>query len=776
MVVVAGGMFGLRNEQVVRAVFAAATLLLLVVCQTAEGLAPNTNVTACSGGLTLSPEEGRTLAQHPFLDFIYFTTANVLNTTDTLFAFEYVGVNQYSLVSTLVLPLPYYWTTHLLVSPDGLDLSLTSWNGLNASSSYMLRDLLSSGVPQSNLTLEDVSGYEPQIFTSASVSPDFTFFFEISGGSILTFSRSTVDGSRIPTLSVLLDANTTLDANVWCDSNIVLVGSISPGGVVNRYNRTASSLYLESSISVGSGEITKKLVTSPLNGTSYIVTALIQRTPSYYYLWSLEIPKDIGVIAPIATYDCYWIGVCETATDMVVSPDNVYLYVLTTTGIVKYLYNNGVPDSPALIYTPGGVAMQVSHDGLFFHVLDTSLYNILNRDPFSGNVTCWSPSISVTITATPSRTPSHTLTRTVTPTMTPTKTKTPTISETPTRTPTVSIPVAATSILVESSSVFPSNSEKETPTPTPTPTEKCDFICNDVCVVSADECAKQSSPDSDIEKIDINSDEVRISTKAADTLGKDAEVAPIKVKIKSNKDVEVPVVGSGEDKTAVQYGSVNIPKNTFPKGWTISITPAYNDSLKKAKEQEKDDCGDSESSKSSVTSIAFNLDVYDENGKKQKVENLPKGIDFDIIVTLPESLADEAEKLDFSFINDGADVWKSLGKTTVTPLKSSKPIKSPDGEKLALFRVQSSTSHFTSFAVLLGSTSNGSSGCGSNRTLWIVSVSLLATAIVMTFVLGFFLPKLAFFRVAVYGYDKKAEMKKFTKMRRRVGDVEDIEN
>jgi len=50
--------------------------------------------------------------------------------------------------------------------------------------------------------------------------------------------------------------------------------------------------------------------------------------------------------------------------------------------------------------------------------------------------------------------------------------------------------------------------------------------------------------------------------------------------------------------------------------------------------------------------------------------SIGKGIQFDIIVTLPESLAAKAEDLDFSFINEGAEIWKSLGKTTITPLES----------------------------------------------------------------------------------------------------------
>jgi len=63
-----------------------------------------------------------------------------------------------------------------------------------------------------------------------------------------------------------------------------------------------------------------------------------------------------------------------------------------------------------------------------------------------------------------------------------------------------------------------------------------------------------------------------------------------------------------------------------------------------------------------VSSIAFDLEVYDEHGKKRAVSdlqglytlllcsnvrslisqtNIGKGIEFDIIVTLPESLASE---------------------------------------------------------------------------------------------------------------------------------------
>jgi len=74
-------------------------------------------------------------------------------------------------------------------------------------------------------------------------------------------------------------------------------------------------------------------------------------------------------------------------------------------------------------------------------------------------------------------------------------------------------------------------------------------------------------------------------------------------------------------------------------------------------------------------------------------------------------------------MNDGEEVWQSLGNTTITPMNTT--FESDDGETLQMFSISSTTDHLTSFAVLLGASLTV--GC-SNRVLWIVSLALIGAA------------------------------------------------
>jgi len=54
------------------------------------------------------------------------------------------------------------------------------------------------------------------------------------------------------------------------------------------------------------------------------------------------------------------------------------------------------------------------------------------------------------------------------------------------------------------------------------------------------------------------------------------DVVPITVEVQKGQDTAVPIVGTGGGSSALSYGTINIPKDTFPKGWTVEITPVSN--------------------------------------------------------------------------------------------------------------------------------------------------------------------------------------------------------
>eukprot|EP01102_Stenamoeba_stenopodia_P009654 TRINITY_DN2851_c1_g1_i3.p1 TRINITY_DN2851_c1_g1~~TRINITY_DN2851_c1_g1_i3.p1 ORF type:complete len:339 (-),score=69.54 TRINITY_DN2851_c1_g1_i3:659-1675(-) len=320
--------------------------------------------------------------------------------------------------------------------------------------------------------------------------------------------------------------------------------------------------------------------------------------------------------------------------------------------------------------------MQISNDGLFFHVVSLpNNYFILNRNTATGEVDCSTPSSSASLSYSPSISVSKsvTVTASFTPTAseTPTKSSTPsssgtvslspsatlTVSVTPSRTATVTVTRTATppvsppqqqSTLVTPTTTPSESESKSTKTPTSTPrsTDDCYFRCDDVCVSSNEECLKQITSGLKLTDLDLDSKTIKISSHIAKELGKDADTAkvvPVTITLTSDRDLEVPVIGArGND--AIKYGRVNIGSNAFPEGWTITITPAYKDSLERTGD-DSSGCGDSSDKEQSVTSLAFNLDVFDEHGKKQKISKLSgKDITFDMIVTLPESLADKVFK------------------------------------------------------------------------------------------------------------------------------------
>jgi len=139
----------------------------------------------------------------------------------------------------------------------------------------------------------------------------------------------------------------------------------------------------------------------------------------------------------------------------------------------------------------------------------------------------------------------------------------------------------------------------------------------------------------------------------------DGQVKPVETVVKDDP-ITIPLI-AGSDKGSfltscnafipdtpvcslepLKYGSIYIPKGTFRNGWTVRVTPTGNNvSLYKTSEQQMtnqtksllgieketfdsssgDGCSSSDSA--AVRTISFDINVYDKNGRKQHVDNLP---------------------------------------------------------------------------------------------------------------------------------------------------------
>eukprot|EP01102_Stenamoeba_stenopodia_P014072 TRINITY_DN4644_c0_g2_i2.p1 TRINITY_DN4644_c0_g2~~TRINITY_DN4644_c0_g2_i2.p1 ORF type:complete len:130 (-),score=35.47 TRINITY_DN4644_c0_g2_i2:100-489(-) len=95
-------------------------------------------------------------------------------------------------------------------------------------------------------------------------------------------------------------------------------------------------------------------------------------------------------------------------------------------------------------------------------------------------------------------------------------------------------------------------------------------------------------------------------------------------------------------------------------------------------------------------------------------------------------------------------LWDVLGNTKSTPIALNSTYKYFLGNEYNLYQTTSSTTHLTSFGVLLGQPSM-SFGCAT--LLWALSVSFLGTAIILVIVIGIFLPMTPWGFKFVFGRD-----------------------
>eukprot|EP01102_Stenamoeba_stenopodia_P004400 TRINITY_DN14710_c0_g1_i1.p1 TRINITY_DN14710_c0_g1~~TRINITY_DN14710_c0_g1_i1.p1 ORF type:complete len:556 (-),score=95.15 TRINITY_DN14710_c0_g1_i1:57-1724(-) len=220
---------------------------------------------------------------------------------------------------------------------------------------------------------------------------------------------------------------------------------------------------------------------------------------------------------------------------------------------------------------------------------------------------------------------------------------------------------------------------------------------------------------------------------------------------KQIKEVKVPVtdreaegglfVGLNSDQNRRYLGDVFFPAGTLKSGWTVYIT---NTNKKVSSNDHKKKCGKKakEDSKKIVSS-KLDITVKDKNGKEIKLKDIKPPIELSAFADISDN-----DKSCFAYAEQNDPDFTCLDDHRVNRVNSQ------------LSQVQSTTTHLTSFAVLLlPSASNDD--CGSSNIWWILTTSFLAGSFVCCF-LVIVLGSTRRFRSVIYGYQKEQDIDSVT--------------
>ena len=142
--------------------------------------------------------------------------------------------------------------------------------------------------------------------------------------------------------------------------------------------------------------------------------------------------------------------------------------------------------------------------------------------------------------------------------------------------------------------------------------------------------------------------------------------------------VVIPIV-AGSNK--LSYGSVTIPPQLIPAGWTVTITAVNQTDLAKPKPQSSpsSQCGsdpkNAEESEGDMVTIAFDMIIRDQRGKERTLQELLKRkrhLGEGIQIKLSYSMTSEQKKLfdsdkrtmQFIYLEDGNDAWREVDSET----------------------------------------------------------------------------------------------------------------
>jgi len=194
------------------------------------------------------------------------------------------------------------------------------------------------------------------------------------------------------------------------------------------------------------------------------------------------------------------------------------------------------------------------------------------------------------------------------------------------------------------------------------------------------------------------------------------------------------VVGLESQSGKQSFGRVVFPKGTFEADWTVFITNSKKTTNKS--NNKGGGCGKKKKDNDKkVASVPFDITVRDSKGKKVNIEDLKSPIQLFIYSKISNKvcvvngrqaviliiLSFFQKSVCFAYSRDDEEGYQCLPSSNFTNVGNQ-----DSGVK----QVQSSTTHLTSFAVLLGSPGGSNNGCDSS-IYWILSTSFLAAAIVI---------------------------------------------
>jgi len=181
-------------------------------------------------------------------------------------------------------------------------------------------------------------------------------------------------------------------------------------------------------------------------------------------------------------------------------------------------------------------------------------------------------------------------------------------------------------------------------------------------------------------------------------------------------------------------GRVLIPPDTFPNGWTLALRPSSR--------QPDITSGCNNKVQQQQASPTFDLIAFDSHGHERAVSGLRQ-------ITLQTYIQSNASASDvcMSFAQTGDDKFQCLARGRASDQKVT---QTRNHDVLLL---ESRTDHFTSFVALLLIHDDDSNDCeDTNRTLWIISISLISFAICFVLSVGLIYLKSKHFRALVKGF------------------------
>jgi len=217
-------------------------------------------------------------------------------------------------------------------------------------------------------------------------------------------------------------------------------------------------------------------------------------------------------------------------------------------------------------------------------------------------------------------------------------------------------------------------------------------------------------------------------------------------------------------------GDIFFPAGTLKSGWTVFIS----NSNKKPQSKDKKKCGKKkkEDNTEKVVSSNFDITVRDKQGKEVNMKDIKPPLQLSAFAEISNNvsvshhpcndrqLTNRQDKGCFGYANKGDSDF-----TCMSEYHASKV-----GKNSKFSRVQTTTDHLTSFAVLLLPSSD-SSGCDHSKLWWILTTCFLGGALLccLLVIVASFHRR---FRSIIYGYSDSQDIDSLTeRVSKKMRDV-----